>query len=101
MSVLLGSEEMPSISSVKAVVENYVKHVYLIDADGLAVKAGLSAAKNVVILGAFSRIFPRILNKDVIVSSIGEVVPGKYFDKNLLAFKLGYDSMAPTDKFSF
>lgn len=64
-----------------------------IDAEKLALEAGLSLAQNVVLLGALSQVKGFPLAEEELREALKERVPSKYLEQNLKAFKLGIKAM--------
>ncbi len=64
-----------------------------IDAEKLAIEAGLSLAQNVVLLGALSQVEGFPLAEEELREALKERVPSKYLEQNLKAFKLGIKAM--------
>ena len=64
-----------------------------IDAEELALKAGLALAQNIVLLGALSQIEDFPLSEEDLRSALKVRVPSKYLEQNLKAFDLGIDAV--------
>lgn len=90
-STLLGLERLPGFDEVKVELERYAEkdRLIVVDANSLAVKAGLPIAINVVMLGVFASIFKRVIPIRFLRDSMCSVVPKKYLKENLRAFELG------------
>ena len=74
------------------IVENLSKFnakIYRIDAEKLAIEAGLALAQNSVLLGALSQIDVFPLKEEELREALKERVPSKYLEPNLKAFELG------------
>ncbi len=65
----------------------------MIEAEELAVKAGLALTQNIVLLGALSQVENFPLSADELRSALKERVPTKYIEQNLKAFDLGIKSI--------
>ncbi|MHA1400190.1 MAG: indolepyruvate oxidoreductase subunit beta [Candidatus Heimdallarchaeaceae archaeon] len=67
--------------------------VIMIDAEKLALEAGLALAQNIVLLGALSQVEGFPLTEDELREALKQRVPKKYLEPNLKAFDLGIQSM--------
>ncbi|MBN1323016.1 MAG: indolepyruvate oxidoreductase subunit beta [Methanotrichaceae archaeon] len=86
ITVTTGACAYPDIESLLAPLRR-VGNVWSMNATALALQAGTPQAMNVVMLGALSRYLP--LPEDLLLDALKEVVPPKYLDVNLTAFRLG------------
>ena len=91
ISTLLGIEKLPSLLEVKSILSRASDEIYFIDANKLAIKAGLIASINIVMLGAFSAIFKDLFDRKVIMNSIAKIIPKRFLDANLKAFEYGFN----------
>jgi indolepyruvate ferredoxin oxidoreductase beta subunit len=91
ISVLIGEGRMPSLDDVVKVYGGVTCKVHVLDADGLAVKAGLPTATNIVLLGFLCKLFQEILPPNILRDTVAENVPSRYVKENLLAFDLGFN----------
>jgi len=89
----LGLAEYPSLEEIKAVLNSAVGKAFFLDALGLAEEAGSPLAQNMVMAGALhaSGTFP--VHREAILEAIGELVPRRYVEVNLRAFKLGEEAL--------
>ena len=67
--------------------------VLMIDAEKLAIDAGLAIAQNIVLLGALSQIEGFPLTEDELRDALQNRVPAKYIESNLNAFDKGIEAM--------
>ncbi|MCS7369203.1 MAG: indolepyruvate oxidoreductase subunit beta [archaeon GBS-70-058] len=91
VSVLIGDGRMPSLSDVVKVYGEVTNKIYVLDADGLAIKAGLPTATNIVLLGFLCKLFQEILPPNILRDTVAENVPSRYVRENILAFDLGFN----------
>jgi len=91
ISALIGDGRMPSLSDVVKVYGEVTNKVYILDADGLAIKAGLPTATNIVLLGFLCKLFQEILPPNILRDTVAENVPSRYVRENILAFDLGFN----------
>jgi indolepyruvate ferredoxin oxidoreductase beta subunit len=82
----------PSIEKILKDIGLFTKKIAQIDVAQLAREAGSSLTQNVVLLGALAGTGILPLKKQSLVEAIGELVPAKYAEINLRAFKLGSKS---------
>ena len=76
--------------------ENLAKYqakIFHIDAEELAIEAGLALAQNIVLLGALSQVEGFPLSVDELKEALKQRVPAKYLEENIRAFELGIDSI--------
>jgi indolepyruvate ferredoxin oxidoreductase beta subunit len=64
-----------------------------IEAEKLAIEAGLALTQNIVLLGALSQVEGFPLSDDELREALRERVPAKYIEQNLKAFELGIKAM--------
>jgi indolepyruvate ferredoxin oxidoreductase beta subunit len=83
----------PSIEKLAAKVRIFTCHVLLVDASGLAKKAGSSLAQNVVLLGALAGTGVLPVKTESLEEAVRELVPAKHVELNLRAFELGLESV--------
>ncbi len=86
VTVTTGACAYPDIESLLAPLKR-VGSVWSMNATALALQAGTSQAMNVVMLGALSRYLP--LSEGLLLDALKDVVPPKYMEVNLAAFRLG------------
>ena len=91
ISALIGDGRMPSLSDVVKVYGEVTNKIYILDADGLAIKAGLPTATNIVLLGFLCKLFQEILPPNILRDTVAENVPSRYVRENILAFDLGFN----------
>ncbi len=65
-----------------------------IDAEKLAIEAGLALTQNIVLLGALSQVEGFPLTVDELKESLKLRVPAKYLEQNVKAFELGTKSVS-------
>ncbi|MHA1445749.1 MAG: 2-oxoacid:acceptor oxidoreductase family protein [Candidatus Heimdallarchaeaceae archaeon] len=61
----------------------------MIEAEILAIEAGLALTQNIVLLGALSQVEKFPLTEDELRDALKQRVPAKYLEQNLKAFELG------------
>ncbi len=93
-TVGLGLSEYPPIEQIISELKAKVKHLFVINAEELANKAGNIMSLNMVLLGAATAI-PRFpIGKDEIIQSMKENLPPKTIEVNLKAFELGFKEVS-------
>ncbi len=81
----------PSLEEIKEKIYCFTKNVITIDAKKLAKEAGNILTRNVVLIGALAATEKVPLKHEHIMEALRELVPAKYLDVNIKAFKLGYE----------
>jgi len=81
----------PSLKEIKEKIYGFTKKVITINAKLLAKEAGNILARNVVLIGALAATEKVPVKKESIIEALRELVPAKYLDVNIKAFKLGYE----------
>lgn len=91
--VAVGKKEYPSIEEVGEKIRCFTRKIIIIDAEELSTKAGSNLTQNSVMLGALAAVeeFP-VKDKSLLEALLG-LVPGRYAEVNVEAFKLGYASV--------
>ncbi|MFX1533529.1 MAG: indolepyruvate oxidoreductase subunit beta [Promethearchaeota archaeon] len=87
-----GEVKYPSLEEIKAEIEKQTPNVILVNANEDARALGLSRAMNVILLGALM-INTEILafSQEDMIESIKTILPSRYHEINLKAFKKGLD----------
>ena len=85
MPVIMGAVAYPE--DIVGYLENHVKHLFLLDADALAVQAGNIKAVNTVLMGALSTKMP--FSEEMWLNQIEKNVKPKFIELNKEAFMLG------------
>ncbi len=85
MPVIMGAVPYPE--DIVGYLENHVKHLFLLDADALAVQAGNIKAVNTVLMGALSTKMP--FSEEMWLNQIEKNVKPKFIELNKEAFMLG------------
>jgi len=86
VTVTTGVSEYPELESLFMPLRK-VARVRAMNATLLARQAGTAQAMNVVMLGALSRYIP--IHEDLLLEALREVVPPRYLEVNMKAFRLG------------
>lgn len=92
-TVSLGISEYPDKVQMFDKLRKEINHLYLIDAEKLARKAGNIITVNMVILGAVLAISGFPVKKEAIIVSIQRNIPAHTVDVNLQALELGYEQL--------
>ncbi len=79
--------------NIKENLSKFNAKVIMIDAEELALKAGLALAQNIVMLGALSQVEGFPLSEDELREALKKRVPPKYLEPNLKAFDFGIESI--------
>ena len=87
VTVTTGKARYPELEELLSPLREICREVRTLDATAIAVKSGTAQAMNVVMLGALSKYLP--LDEGLILEALSEVVPKKYLDANVRAFKAG------------
>lgn len=86
----------PSLKEVEEKIRIFTKNLIIVDAAKLAKEAGSSLAQNVILLGALAATEKVPIKTESLLDAIRELIPAKYLDINVKAFKLGYEFVKKT-----
>jgi indolepyruvate ferredoxin oxidoreductase beta subunit len=81
----------PSLKEVEEKIHSFTENLIIVDAPRLAKKAGSPLTQNVVLLGALAATGKVPIKNESLIDALKELIPAKYFDVNVKAFKLGYE----------
>jgi indolepyruvate ferredoxin oxidoreductase beta subunit len=87
ITVTTGLAKYPPLEEILAPLQRTCRTVKTLDATKIAAKAGNRQAMNVVMLGVLTRYIP--LKEELLIESIGEMVPAKFLEVNRRAFEFG------------
>jgi len=85
--------DYPLVEEIVRKILGFTDKVVLVDAAGLALKAGSVLARNVVMLGAVVGLGCLPVEKESVLGAVRELVPSKALKLNLDAFELGLESV--------
>ncbi|BDH79910.1 MAG TPA: indolepyruvate oxidoreductase subunit beta [Methanothermobacter sp.] len=85
--------EYPPVDEIIMELKKVSRNVYAFDADRMALEAGHPLSMNMAILGAATATPNFPLSQDVIIESMKENLPSRFFKVNLKAFKGGFMSL--------
>jgi len=86
-----GLGEYPDLEPFFEQIKAYFNHLYFVNAEELAKKAGNAKAVNVVMLGCASGLGILPVPVEVIKETICKLLPERLHEVNLKAFELGYN----------
>jgi indolepyruvate ferredoxin oxidoreductase beta subunit len=91
-TVAVGGEQYPKLDDIYKEIKSHAQ-LFMVDATGIAKKAGAVIAKNSVMLGALaaSNVLP--FSPEVLLETILEDIPEKYKEINKKAFQSGMDAI--------
>lgn len=81
----------PSLKEVEEKIRYFTENLIIVDTPGLAKKAGSTLTQNVVLLGALAATGKVPVKTESLLDALRELIPAKYLDVNVKAFRLGYD----------
>ena len=93
-TVGLGLSEYPPVEQIISELEAKVKHLFVINAEELANKAGNIMSLNMVLLGAATAIPHFPMGEEEIIKAMKENLPPKTIEVNLKAFELGFKEVS-------
>jgi indolepyruvate ferredoxin oxidoreductase beta subunit len=95
-TVSIGSSKYPDVNDLISYLEKNFKHIYKIDVEDIASKAGNKIAASMVFVGCLAglKITKKVIKKESFEEAIKEHFPKKFHDVNLKAFELGYQAMS-------
>lgn len=98
-TVFVGESEYPEVNTIIEDIRKCFKHLYIIDAESLAIQAGSSIAENIVMLGALTGLDIIPVTKEDIIDSIKRNISNKRYESlNITAFELGYNYIKNSKK---
>lgn len=83
----------PNLQTVIEKIQMFTNHVLTVEAAELAKKAGTILTRNTVMLGGLVATQKLPIKKGKLKEAIRELVPERYLEINLQAFKLGYEKV--------
>jgi indolepyruvate ferredoxin oxidoreductase beta subunit len=83
----------PSLKEVEEKIHSFTKNLIIVDTPKLVKKAGSPLTQNMVLLGALAATRKVPIKNESLLNAIKELIPPKYLDINVKAFKLGYEYM--------
>ena len=92
-TVSLGISSYPDASIIINEAKSKFKHLYILNAEKLAMDAGNVVSLNMVLLGGAAAIPGFPLKKEELIQSMKENLPPKTMEINLKAFNLGYEKI--------
>ena len=92
-TVSLGISEYPDKVQMFDKLRKEINHLYLMDAEKLALKAGNAITANMVILGAALAIPGFPVSKKSMIESMRRNVPAPTIEVNLQALEMGYEQL--------
>ena len=93
-TVGLGLSKYPPVEQIINELKSKIKHLFVINAEEIANKAGNILSLNMVLLGAATAIPNFPIGKDEIIQSMKENLPPKTIEVNLKAFELGFNEVS-------
>ena len=81
----------PRLEEITEKIHAFTKNLIVIEAAKLAERAGSSLTQNIVLIGGLTATGKVPIKTESIREAIRELVPAKYLDMNMKAFKLGYE----------
>ena len=93
-TVGLGLSEYAPVEQIIAELKAKVKHLFILNAEGIANKAGNIMSLNMVLLGAATAVPGFPIGKEEIIQSMKENLPPKTIEVNLKAFEMGFKEVS-------
>lgn len=102
--LLLGNEaiargarrEYPKVEEILREIRNFANNITLVDAEAIAEKAGATITQKAVMLGGLVATEKLPMRVDTFKCALRDLLPPKYVDMKLRAFKLGYTRIKRT-----
>jgi len=92
-TVSLGIDTYPAIPEIIAELQSKLRNLFVIDALGLARKAGDTITANIVMLGAAAAIPGFPVERELLLASIKGTFPASTIGINFAAFESGYETV--------
>ncbi|MCC6159380.1 MAG: indolepyruvate oxidoreductase subunit beta [Deltaproteobacteria bacterium] len=93
-TVTLGAAAYPDLESAFETLRTLCEGLYVIDAAGLAAKAGSAMAVNMVLMGALAALGRLPIGTEGMRATLGEKQPARFRETNDAAFELGRRAIA-------
>ncbi|MGQ9529900.1 MAG: indolepyruvate ferredoxin oxidoreductase subunit beta [Candidatus Bathycorpusculaceae bacterium] len=84
-------EKYPSLKEIEEKIRHFTRKIIIVDAPNLAKKAGSPLTQNMVLLGALTATNKTPIKTESLMDALKELVPAKYLEINIKAFRLGYE----------
>jgi indolepyruvate ferredoxin oxidoreductase beta subunit len=81
----------PSLKEIEEKIHLFTNNILIVEAGKIAKEAGSILTQNTVLLGAMAATETMPVKAESIMGAIRELVPVKHLDRNVKAFKLGYE----------
>jgi len=81
----------PNLKEIKAKINRFTKKIIAVETARLAREAGNVLTQNIVLIGALAGTGKMPVKDENIMAAMCELIPRKYLDANVKAFKLGYE----------
>ncbi|MGQ9538581.1 MAG: indolepyruvate oxidoreductase subunit beta [Candidatus Bathycorpusculaceae bacterium] len=94
----LKGENYPPTSGILEKIKRFSKNIIIVEALRLAKEAGNPIMQNTVLLGVLAATGMLPVAADSLLEALKELVPAKYLEMNVKAFKLGYSSAKNVEK---
>lgn len=94
----LKGENYQQMSEILEKIKQFSKNVLVVEALRLAKEAGDPIMQNTVLLGALAATGKLPITKNSLLEALKELVPAKYAEMNVKAFKLGYNHTKNVEK---
>jgi indolepyruvate ferredoxin oxidoreductase beta subunit len=83
--------DYPDTEKIVRMIHLFTNRLIIVHTKRLAKEAGSALALNVILLGALTATGQLPVRTDSVVEALRDLVPAKHLEKNLKAFKLGYE----------
>lgn len=94
----LKGENYPPTIGILEKIKRFSKNIIIVEALRLAKEAGNPIMQNTVLLGVLAATGMLPVAADSLLEALKELVPAKYLEMNVKAFKLGYSSAKNVEK---
>lgn len=86
----------PSLKEIEEKIHLFTNNVLIVEAAKIAKEAGSILTQNIVLLGAMVATEKMPVKPQSILEALREIAPAKHLDRNVKAFKLGYEFVKKT-----
>ena len=86
-------KKYPSLNEITEKIHRFTRKLIVVKAADLALKAGNILTRNVALIGALAATGNLPVKVESLEEALRELVPAKYLEVNLKAFKLGFEAV--------
>ena len=89
----IGGSEYPAMTDMLEQMRGFTEHIVPVEANVLAQSLGTTMVMNVVLIGVLAATAMLPMSAEYLEGAIRDLVPARYLDLNLKAFRLGFTAI--------